>query len=623
MGLSGALYNAISGLNATQTSISLVSENVANAGTKGYTKKTAHAENAIAGTRASGVAIADITRTIDLLLQKQLRNEISAEGATAIKANVLSRLDQMLGIPGEDGSLDNTYDRFVNALRGLADSPGSVEARADVVNRAATLAQQLNGLSTRVQDFRKEAEIGIERSVTEMNRLIHELADVNEKINRDDVATSGAQALLDQRDLVITEMSQYMELNVQAGVDGTARVFTSSGHLLVDGEFFQTLNFDGRPSITAKAAYSLDPAERDVGTVYLNDGSGSVVDLFAANGIRGGKIGAYRELRDDILVQGQAQLDEIAAALASALSSRQVDGSAVAVGAQSGFDLEVAGLKAGNPVSVTYTLTPPGTEQTVTLVRVDDASVLPLDDSHTANPDDTVVGIDFSGGLAAAAAAIDAALPGAFDVTSPAADTLRFLDDGAAATLSIGSVGSVNTVTALADDGLALALFTDGIGADPYTGSVEADQKRGFSGRISVNPLVVADTSSLVVHSTSPPTSNGDATRPMELLSRLVDGEVEFSPSSGIGSKGSPVRESVGDFVRRVIATQAAQAEDAQLTNSSQSTLTRALETRMQETSGVNIDQELADLIVLQNSFAANARVMSAVQELMQVLLRI
>lgn len=623
MGLSAALYNAISGMSTNQTSINLVSENVANAQTQGYTKKTARLENAVNGTSSAGVRIADITRDIDLLLQSQLRSEISNEGESAVKADLLGRLDQLLGVPGDTGSLDVTYDEFVDSLRGLSDSPNSVEARTSVINQATALAGQLVSLSTKIQELRSEGEAGIERSALEVNRLITELAAVNEKIGVGGATTSGEQGLLDQRDMIVTEMSQYLEIKVQATESGQARVYTSTGHLLIDGSYTQKLSFDGRPAITPQAVYSSDASERTVGTVYLTNGANSI-DLFSGNGIQGGQIGAYRELRDDILVKAQSQLDEIAAGLAEALSSVEVEGTATSVGAQDGFDIDVGSLQAGNPISVTYTQTPPGTETTVTLIRVDDATSLPLSNSDTANPDDVVFGIDFSSGLASAATDIGTALGGSFTVSSPAVDTIRILDDGAVGTIDISAVDSVNTASATVDEGLALALFADGAGGAAYTGSPDSNQKLGYAARITVNPTVSGDQSTLVIYSTSPATSDGDATRPTELLSRLVDAERTFSATTtGLGSEGSPVIESIGDFTRRFISNQAAQAETAQQVNSTQATITRSMEDRMQETSGVNVDEEIADLIVLQNSFAASARVISVVQELMQTLLRI
>ena len=158
-------------------------------------------------------------------------------------------------------------------------------------------------------------------------------------------------------------------------------------------------------------------------------------------------------------------------------------------GAQTGLEIDTTGLQAGNPITLQYTETPPGAQRTVTIIRVDDASALPLTNDLTADPNDTVLGIDFSGGLAAAAAAIDAALGPAVDVSVPAGNTLRILDDGAAGTTNIDALTASITVTATQDDGFSLPLFVDG-GNLPtiYSASLDGgDQKTGFASRIAIN----------------------------------------------------------------------------------------------------------------------------------------
>ena len=82
----------------------------------------------------------------------------------------------------------------------------------------------------------------------------------------------------------------------------------------------------------------------------LKGPNGGDVDLIASNAIRSGEIAAYLEMRDQVLVQAQTQLDEIAAAMARALSDRTVDGTAVTSGAQSGFDVDLGSLLDGNTV---------------------------------------------------------------------------------------------------------------------------------------------------------------------------------------------------------------------------------------------------------------------------------
>src|SRR5690606_7978753 len=114
--------------------------------------------------------------------------------------------------------------------------------------------------------------------------------------------------------------------------------------------------------------------------------------------IRSGSIKAHLEMRDSVLVQAQAQIDDIAHSLATALSNRTIEGSAATVGAQSGFTVDLTEVKNGNSISLNY-IDAQGQQQRVTIVRVDDAAALPLSNSHTSDPNDTVVGVSFVNGM--------------------------------------------------------------------------------------------------------------------------------------------------------------------------------------------------------------------------------
>jgi flagellar hook-associated protein 1 FlgK len=135
-------------------------------------------------------------------------------------------------------------------------------------------------------------------------------------------------------------------------------------------------------------------------------------------------------MRDQTLVQAQAQLDEIAHALASALSDRTVPGTAATVGAQNGFSVDLTQLQNGNKISLNY-LDGAGQQQRMTIVRVDDASALPLSNDFTSDPNDTVLGVSFANGMAGVVTALNNALGGTgivFD--NPSGYNLRVLDNG-------------------------------------------------------------------------------------------------------------------------------------------------------------------------------------------------
>lgn len=622
MSLQSALSIALSGLRVSNAGIDLAARNIANAHTPGYTNKVQHPVTALSGGVAAGVTTGEIQREVDAFLQQQLRTEVAIGAQVDVRAEFLARIDAMFGEPGGANGLDTILNGMDTALQGLASSPDDFGARDTAVNQAVTLVTQLNRLSQDIQSMRREAEVGIANAVSEANLAMQEIARLNREIKERFDDPAGIADLEDRRDGYIDQLSQLMDIKVIEADRGAVRVFTAGGNLLVDSQAV-TLNFDEHSGIDASAFYSTDPAERGVGTVTLTQFGGASLDLFGQGEFRAGRIEALREMRDETLVQAQAQLDELAHGLALSFSQAQVTGTAVTAGTQSGFDIDVTDLLSGNTLEVTVTQA--GTPQTFTFVRVDDAASLPLGNDVTPNPNDTVIGIDFSGGLAGAAAAIDTALDSALGVdvaaSSPGANTLRILND-AAATVTVDSVTALTTPTSTQDNGLQLALFTEG--GQPYTASFDGgSQKIGFAGRISVNAAVLADSALLVNYATAPANGAGDPARPLELLSRFSETSFTFSPGSGIGGTNAPLSTSVREFGQRIISFQGQQATVAQSAQDAQAIIVGGLNDRFRGDTAVNIDDELARLTELQNAYAANARVMSVVQDLIAVLLAV
>ena len=207
----------------------------------------------------------------------------------------------------------------------------------------------------------------------------------------------------------------------------------------------------------------------------------------------------------------------------------------------------------------------------------------------------------------------------------PLRHRLRIVDDGAAGTTDVTGLSAAITSTGLTGGSADLPLFVDSGRADaPFTGSFDGGpQGPGFAQRIAVNPALVADRSRLVVYSTSPPTQAGDATRPAYLLDRAAPMPCAPSPpASGIGGSAAAYTGSVADFARRVVETQGANAENAANMNDGQKVVLSSIEGRFAETSGVNVDEELANLVQLQTAYAANARVIAAARDMMDMLLR-
>ena len=622
MSLSQALATAVTGLRASQAGLSIVAANVANAETPGYVRKTPVQVTTAAGSVGVGVRVAAINRELDQYVQRQMRVEASGAAYASLRAEFFDRLQNVYGVPGAVSTLENSYNEFMASLQALSTSPESSAARSAVINAAEVLAQQLNGMTVDVQALRGDAELGLADAVARANDAMLRISEINQQLATANAGDATTANLLDQRDRYIDQLAQMMDINVVRNDYNQVTVFTNSGIQLVGIEA-STLAFDPQGSMTASAQWSASAADRSVGTILLKGPNGGDVDLIANNSIRSGEIAAYIEMRDQTLVEAQTQLDEIAGALARTLSDRTIAGTAVTAGAQSGFEVDLASLLDGNSVRLAYTDNALGNQRTLTFIRVDEPGALPLANTATNDPNDKVIGLDFSGGLASIVSQLSSALSTTGLVFSnPAGTTLRVLDDGGLNKIDVDALSATSTVTSLAAGSAELPFFLDGNSA--YTGARRSvgTQTLGFAGRIAVNSNLVADASRLVVFQTTPMTAAGDATRPNFIYDRLSSGALSYSPESGVGTESAPFTGPLHVFMRQVISQQGEAAESAANLKQGQDVVFNTLRERFNDSAAVNIDEEMANLLNLQNSYAANARVLSTVKEMIDALLR-
>jgi flagellar hook-associated protein 1 FlgK len=619
MSLSQALSTSTAGLRTTQAALALVAANVANAETPGYVRKTLVQQTTAAGANGVSVRVGAINRELDVYLQRQLRTEAAGGAYASLRAQFYSRLQSLYGEPGAEATLETSFNNFTASMQTLASSPEASSARSAAISAAQVLAQQLNSMSTGIQALRADAELGLSDAVSRANNAMTQVAAINRQLALNTAPDAASATLLDQRDAYIDELSQLMDIRVITSDHNQVNVFTNSGIQLVGTQAAQ-LAFDAQGTMTPSALWTDDPATRTVGTLTLVTPTGGKLDLLQSGAIRSGEIATYIEMRDQVLVEAQTQLDEFAAAMCSALSDATVQGTAVTSGAQAGFDVDTAGMLPGNRISLTYTDTMTGKQHRVSIVNVNDPTALPLSNEATADGSDEVIGVDFSAGLSVVAAALNARFNGKVNVTA-SGTTLRFLDDGASNNSTVDAVTASVTRTGFAGGSAELPFFTDTV--NPYTGAITStgSQSVGLAGRLTVNAQILADPSKLVMY--QPGTPAGDSTRPNFILSRLVDSALTFSAETGIGSTSTPFTGSLSSYLRQVIGVQGENAQNASSLAAGQEVVVNALKGRVAEGSAVNIDVEMANLLSLQSAYGANARVMSVVKDMIEQLLRI
>ncbi len=618
MGLSQALSSALAGVNVTQQGLSVIAGNVANANTPGYIEESINpVEIATGGNTGASVDTTGINRNLNSLLQGQLWTETSGGSYADTTAQLYQQLQQIYGTPGSSTSFDALYNNFTTALQGLSSNPASYSEQTGVVGAAQALTQNLSSMTTTIQQLRSQSEQGIANDVQTANNMLQQIAQINSQLQGAAAADSSTATLEDQRGQDITQLSQMMNVRVVQNPNNQISVFTGTGLQLVSGPLASQLNFDNAGTLSATTQYSSNPSQDGVGTITLVSPGGATTDLVADSAFQSGEIGAYLQMRDSILPQAQNQLDEMANQMSQALSNQTTSGAAVSSGAQNGFSVNVGNVLPGNSIQVTYT-DAANTQHTITIVSLGQGGTLPLQNSPS-NPNNQEIGIDFSGGIGPAVAQLNTALGANLQFSTTGPGVLQVLNNIASPNV-VNSLSATATMTSLTSGSAQLPLFLDG--NQPITGAITGtgSQTTGLAGRIVVNPALAAAPSSLVAYAAN--TTAGNSTRPNFILNQMTDAVLTYSPTTGIGSPQAPYSATLADYMSQVASQQSLAANASTNLQQGQDTVVNALQQRFNDQSGVNIDTEMSHLIVLQNAYGANARVMSTVQQMMATLLQ-
>ncbi|MBN9363601.1 MULTISPECIES: flagellar hook-associated protein FlgK [unclassified Devosia] len=615
MGLSVTLSNALSGMRVGQNALDTLSNNVANAGTPGYHRRSVSVIDSV-GVNSTYAREGQLTRTFNQSLQQHYTRATAESGFSSVKASFLDRVQTLFGKPGTTGSIDSAYNGFESALAAAATSPDSYANRADLVQKAQALAGTLNRMSSDIQSLRQETEARLSNSVDTINNQLQSLEKVNLRLADQGIDPGSRATLMDQRDRLVESLSQQMDLRVSYRNDGTVSLMTRSGVGILDVKA-SVFQYESAGALSASSRFSPDDAVSGVGKLTIMTPAGLEIDLVKQNVLSSGELAGLIQLRDQSLVQAQDQLDEIASSLAKAMSTNVTAGTQVTSGASNGYEVDLADVRNGNEFTFKYLQG--GAEKTVRVMRVDDTSKLPLDyvDANGAR----VIGLDFSGGTASVAAQLQSKLGTSFSVSNPSGTTLRVMDDGVAGTTDMLSLSTRTTASGVQNGTLGFSLFVDTNNAD-FTDSLDGvGQKLGFAGRISVNQAVVNDNKLLVQYTGTTPL--GDQDRLNQIVSNL-DG-MRFAGAQGASGTTASFRlgGTVADIISQTINFQGNAAAAAISDRDTQEMTLDALTQRLDSEYGVDVDEEMARLMELQNAFAANARVMSVVQELMDALMQL
>lgn len=302
MTLTQSIGNARSSLSTVSEQISVVSQNIARVNDTNATRKIA---NVITGP-GGGVSVASISRTANkLLLDTYLTANSNNQTQTVINSS-LNQLENTVGETDSDTSPAALIAKLNSALQNYSTTPQNGAIAATVVSAAQQLATSLNSATQSVTDMRNQADNDIATSVSNINNLLSQFQNLNQTIVSG--ASSGADITdaLDQRDTILKQLSTEVGIRTVARAGGDMAIYTDSGVTL----------FDKAPrQVTFAPTANLGP--NSVGNPIYADGV-PIAGTPHTMSISSGNLAGLVEVRDNIALTYQGQLDEIARGLIEA-----------------------------------------------------------------------------------------------------------------------------------------------------------------------------------------------------------------------------------------------------------------------------------------------------------------
>jgi flagellar hook-associated protein 1 FlgK len=309
------LSTSVSGLLAFQQALDVTSNNISNSATPGYSvENVILAEEPGSGTGSgfigNGAEVESITRSYSETLAAQVRSSQSSYSSFNTLSTQASQIDDMLS--SSSTGLTATLQSFVNSLQSLSTAPASTAQRQVVLSQAQALTTELQSyqsqLSTQSQDL--ESQIGT--TVTQINTIASNIATLNGQIAAASGSGQTPNQLMDQRDSLVDQLSQYVSVNAVTQSDGEMDIYIGSGQPLVVSNSAQTVTTTPDPN---------NPTESDIG---LEAGNGSVTDVTSE--INGGTLGGLLATRSQVIDPTENALGQIAVGIASVMNQQQASG---------------------------------------------------------------------------------------------------------------------------------------------------------------------------------------------------------------------------------------------------------------------------------------------------------
>lgn len=579
MSLSISLINAISGLNHNQAALQVTSNNIANVNTDGYSKKSVASLSQVVAGQGAGVFTSDIMRSVDENLLRDLRGQTSEIGRLRATDSLFGRLDVGFGSPENSSSMTSAIANFQAALEAMANLPEDLTLRNNVINTGVSLTRNINDLATLVQEQRKVADQEITSAITVVNGQLTQIAELNQQISTNTARGLPVAELQDERDRAVSLVAENIDVNYFTRNTGEIVLQTKTGATLVDGSVAQQLSHTPAAQVSASLVY---PGGFDAITLNGQD---------ITTSIQSGRIKGLIDMRDTTLPNLTAQLDTLSTELRDQVNAIHNDG---------------AGLPAANALTGTRAVA--GT------------------DAFSGTGSVRIAVVDANGTAVGAPLDLDLTALGAVTVT----DVANAIDAGLGANGTAAVVNGRLVVSANgAANGIAInegdsAVSTQGFSHyfglnDFFVGDASVSLSRQISVRpdLITNPerLARGEVGSGAIASGANAVAPGDNTV-AQRLAAAFDADFAFAASGSLPASTT----TLASYSASILSANSTNTTNTAQELSFTETVVNEIDLRISSTAGVNIDEELSNLVVLQNAYSASARVITVTTEMMQLL---
>ncbi|MGE5475818.1 MAG: flagellar hook-associated protein FlgK [Bacteroidales bacterium] len=310
MSLTLGLNTALSGLLTSQRGLDVISQNVVNVNTKGYTRKVMTPESRVLAGYGAGVQEGSVSRMVNQGLLKDIRRQQTNTGKLEVEESYYPRIDDLFGEVASESSIAHKVNDLFTAFRALSGEVNKPATQWSTVQGAQDVADLTASMTKSLQDFRLQADRDIEQTVTQINDLLNNIHDLNQKIVKNSAISSGTSDLEDKRDQALSDLAKLTDIQYYYRSDNAVTIFSSSGQMLLDNQP-QTLSY----SASSTTDTWMTAASGQFGKIGV---AGGTTDFGPE--VTGGKLRALLDLRDKTVPNLQANLDEMSAQMRDVLN---------------------------------------------------------------------------------------------------------------------------------------------------------------------------------------------------------------------------------------------------------------------------------------------------------------